>query len=315
MPSSRTCLSCGMVSSEVTRMTPSVSWLASALVQLAGLALPCRTADTAAPIACEAHQSSTPRRISTAHGLSRPLNIRSIRPARRPRRWPGRWYSRSPSSRSTLARVSGATSGRPLTTFETVGSETPASAAIAASVGRRRCVTPCSSGAPSARRSSSWSWLVPTGLVLGTSLPLPRCHPLERYKSRNHSVRVSYLSSALRAAPSCLASLLLTIAAGQVRVTTDKPRTPHRQRKKNRGLTAPEQVSTMTTRRNIPESFRGRCGAVPRRARPKAKANNPRFGPPSGDDHHAQHQKVRRRDHRGGRGACPRCLQQQQFGL
>ena len=29
-------------------MTPSVSWLASALVQLAGRALPCRTAETAA---------------------------------------------------------------------------------------------------------------------------------------------------------------------------------------------------------------------------------------------------------------------------
>ena len=38
------------------------------------------------------------------------------------------------SSCSTRARVAGATSGRPFTTFETVGSETPASAAITASV-------------------------------------------------------------------------------------------------------------------------------------------------------------------------------------
>jgi hypothetical protein len=72
-------------------MTPSVSWLASALVQLAGRALPWRTADTAAPMLWPEHQSSIPRRISTAHGLSRPLNTTSIRPARRPRRTPGRW--------------------------------------------------------------------------------------------------------------------------------------------------------------------------------------------------------------------------------
>jgi len=137
MPSSRTWRSWGMVSSEVTRITPSVSWLASALVQLAGLALPWRTAETVAPMECAEHQSSTPRRISTAHGLSSPLKMRSISPVRRRRRSPGRWYLRSPSNRSTRARVSGATSGRPLTTLDTVGSETPASAAIAARVGWR----------------------------------------------------------------------------------------------------------------------------------------------------------------------------------
>src|ERR1035441_3500534 len=130
-----------MVSSEVTRITPSVSWLASALVQLAGRALPCRTAETLVPIVCEEHQSSTPRKISTAHGLSSPLKMRSISPARRPRRRPGRWYLRSPSRRSTRARVPGATSGRPLTTLDTVGSETPASAAMAARVGRRPRLT------------------------------------------------------------------------------------------------------------------------------------------------------------------------------
>ena len=113
-----------------------MSWLASALVQLAGRALPCRTAETVAPMVCAEHQSSTPRRISTAHGLSSPLKMRSISPARRPRRRPGRWYLRSPSRRSTRALVSGATSGRPLTTLDTVGSDTPASAAMAARVGR-----------------------------------------------------------------------------------------------------------------------------------------------------------------------------------
>ena len=91
MPSARSWASCPADSSDVTRITPSVSWLASALVQLAGRALPWRTADTAVAIPWPAHQSSTPRRISTAHGLSSPLKIRSMRPARRPRRGPGRW--------------------------------------------------------------------------------------------------------------------------------------------------------------------------------------------------------------------------------
>jgi len=78
------------VSSDVTRITPSVSWLASALVQLAGRAFPCRTADTATPVWWLAPQSSTPRRISTAHGLSRPLNTRSISPDLRCLRVPAR---------------------------------------------------------------------------------------------------------------------------------------------------------------------------------------------------------------------------------
>src|SRR6185437_13628654 len=138
----------------------------------------------------------------------------------------------SPSSRSTRARVSGATSGRPLTTFETVGSETPASAAMAASVGRRRC---CCRSCPA-----------PTGLVLGTSLPLPRCHPLSSNISKPFG-------------PSIVSHLCL----------------------------------------------------VGRSILPRFAAAEKSGGPPSGDDQHARHQKVRRRGLCGGRGARPRCLQQQ----
>src|SRR6266571_4224150 len=138
MSASRSCSSWLPVSSEVTRITPSVSWLASPLVQLAGRALPCRTAETATAVECSVPHSSTPRKISTAHGLSSPLNTRSMRPDRRCRRVPARVYWCSWSSRSTSARVAGATSRRPFTTFETVGSDTPASAAIAARVVRPR---------------------------------------------------------------------------------------------------------------------------------------------------------------------------------
>src|SRR3984885_12950641 len=83
---------------------------------------------------CSAPHSSTPRRISTAHGLSRPLNTRSISPERRWARCPLRGYWCWASSCSTRARVVGATSGLPFTTLDTVGSDTPASAAIAARV-------------------------------------------------------------------------------------------------------------------------------------------------------------------------------------
>ena len=67
-----------------------MSWLASALVQLAGRALPWRTEETAAAMPCAEHHSSTPRRISTAHGLSSPLKTTSMRPACLTRRTPGR---------------------------------------------------------------------------------------------------------------------------------------------------------------------------------------------------------------------------------
>ena len=59
-----------------------------------------------------------------------------MRPERRCLPVPVRVYWYSSSRRSTRALVSAATSGRPLTTFDTVGKETPASAAMTASVVR-----------------------------------------------------------------------------------------------------------------------------------------------------------------------------------
>jgi len=134
MPAPRNCPTCALVSVVVTRMTPLEWWLAIAEVQLAGRASPCLTEDTAIAVECSAPHSSTPRRISTAHGLSRPLKTRSISPARRWTRSPLRRYWCWSSSCSTRARVVGATSGLPFTTLETVGSDTPASAAMAARV-------------------------------------------------------------------------------------------------------------------------------------------------------------------------------------
>ena len=80
MPALRSCPSCVSVGRVRTRITPSVWWLASALVQLAGRALPCRTDDTATAVSCCAPHSSIPRRISTAHGLSNPANTTSMSP-------------------------------------------------------------------------------------------------------------------------------------------------------------------------------------------------------------------------------------------
>src|SRR3712207_989085 len=53
------------------------------------------------------------------------------------RRLLGGTYSYCTSSRSIAARVSGATSARPLTTFDTVARDTPAASATVASVARR----------------------------------------------------------------------------------------------------------------------------------------------------------------------------------
>ena len=88
MPAPRSCPTWASVSVVVTRITPSEWWLAIAEVQLAGRASPCRTEDTAIAMECSAPHSSTPRRISTAHGLSRPANTRSISPERRLRAQP-----------------------------------------------------------------------------------------------------------------------------------------------------------------------------------------------------------------------------------
>ncbi len=73
MPSSRTWRSCGMVSSDVTRITPSVSWLASALVQLAGRALPCRTAETVG-----AHGVRRAPVLDAPQDLHRPRAVQSV---------------------------------------------------------------------------------------------------------------------------------------------------------------------------------------------------------------------------------------------
>ena len=110
MPALRSCPSCALGQrGEVTRITPSEWWLASALVQLAGRASPCRTEDTAIAVLSAARPTPRrPRRISTAHGLSRPLNTRSISPdaaLRRAARCRGYWCWSS--SCSTRARVAG----------------------------------------------------------------------------------------------------------------------------------------------------------------------------------------------------------------
>src|ERR1700728_357091 len=134
MPAPRSWLTWASVTLVITRITPSLWWLAIVEVQLAGRASPCRTDETAIAVPRSAPHSSTPRRISTAHGLSRPMNTRSMRPERRLSRGPLRGDWCRSRSCSTPALVAGETSGRPFTTFDTVGSETPASAAMAASV-------------------------------------------------------------------------------------------------------------------------------------------------------------------------------------
>src|SRR6201996_2167892 len=133
IPAPRSWPTCASVSLLVTRITPAGWCPAIVEVQLDGRASPWRREDTATAVECSAPHSSTPRRISTAHGLSSPLNTRSIRAGRAARGWlRGDWCCRR--SCSTRARVDGATSARPVPTFDTGGRDTPASAAIAASV-------------------------------------------------------------------------------------------------------------------------------------------------------------------------------------
>src|SRR5262245_5087486 len=85
--------------------------------------------------------SSTPRMISTAHGLSRSLNTRSIRPAGSPRRDPRRWEPCWANSASLRARVVADVSDRPLRPRDTVGTDTPASAAMTLIVTLRSLAT------------------------------------------------------------------------------------------------------------------------------------------------------------------------------
>ena len=152
--------------------TPSVSWLASALVQLAGRALPCRTAETARP--CCGRRNV----LDAAQDLHRPRAVYAVEdevdqagPAAAS--LTGRWYCACRAAASTRALVSGATSGRPLTTLETVGRDTPASAAMAASVGRRRTRFAVGAGAVPCRLGARH---VPTTPSLMASLR-PRCCP------------------------------------------------------------------------------------------------------------------------------------------
>src|ERR1700727_2369819 len=134
MPAPRSLLTCASVTLVITRITPSLWWLAVVEVQLAGRASPCRTEETAIAVPCCAPHSSTPRRISTAHGLSRPMNTRSMRPERRLSRGPVRGYLCRSRGCAAGARVGAETAGGPFTPFDTVGRESPASAAMAASV-------------------------------------------------------------------------------------------------------------------------------------------------------------------------------------
>ena len=81
--------------------------------------------------------SSTPLTISIAHGLSSSLNTTSSSCGTRVTARRAAPVALLAQHRSTRSRVAGATSARPLTTFETVGTETPAASAMCAIVSRR----------------------------------------------------------------------------------------------------------------------------------------------------------------------------------
>ena len=126
--------------SEVTRMTPVGGAACACSAATAG---PRRCgrwiAETTVPTPVAWATSSTPRMISTAHGLSRSLKTRSISPEVGPRAGPAGRGSRAGAAAPRPARGScGETSERPLTTRDTVGTETPAARAIAVIVTRRR---------------------------------------------------------------------------------------------------------------------------------------------------------------------------------
>ena len=87
--------------------------------------------------------------ISTAHGLSRSLNTRSTRPELARRGASSAAGSRAGAAAPRSARGSvGATSERPLSTRDTVGTETPASAAITLIVTLRSLATATPSNTP-----------------------------------------------------------------------------------------------------------------------------------------------------------------------
>src|SRR5690606_22480932 len=82
-----------------------------------------------------------PRSTSTTHGESRPGTAMSMRPTGRCGPEERRWYPRSAMICCTRLRVAAETSARPLRTFDTVGTDTPAEAAISAIVTRRLDMT------------------------------------------------------------------------------------------------------------------------------------------------------------------------------
>ena len=115
-------------------MTPSVRLAVRLLSQLSTSAS-LLTAVTAIRHLAASAAALAPRMISVAHGLSS-VHTRSIRRAGWVLRRGLRAYPSSPSADSTRTRVSAATSARPFSTFETVGTETSAAAAMAAIVTR-----------------------------------------------------------------------------------------------------------------------------------------------------------------------------------
>ncbi len=112
---------------------------------------------------------STPRMISVAHAECISWNTRSMSAGRDDSRARLRRYRRCSITLSTRARVWAATSGLPLRTFETVGIETPASAAMEA-MDAGGGVSPSDGSAP-----------VPSGVLMLTpcpaSIPAPRRRP------------------------------------------------------------------------------------------------------------------------------------------
>jgi hypothetical protein len=115
-------------------MTPSVR-LATRLVSQRSTSVSSLTAVTAIRHLAASAAALAPRMISAAHGLSS-VHTRSMMCVGSVLRRGPRAYPSSPSIDSTRTRVSAATSARPLSTFDTVGTETSAAAAIAAIVMR-----------------------------------------------------------------------------------------------------------------------------------------------------------------------------------
>jgi hypothetical protein len=103
-------------------------------------------AETTTPVPAREATSSTPARIAIAQGLPRSMKTSSMSPSRCGGRLRTDVYPCLCSRPSIVRRVDGATSGRPLTTLDTVGTETPAAAAISDMVALARRAMPPSWG-------------------------------------------------------------------------------------------------------------------------------------------------------------------------